>query len=185
MDRDKLTAILNMVANGELPVDGALSQLRNLPYEDVGFAKLDNHRSLRQGVAEVIYCPGKSAEQIAHIAKRLRANHRIVLASRATPEQAKVVMHLQPDARYDELARMLIFGQLPDPSNTIPAVAVVTAGTADLPVAEEASIVLQSAAAPIIRIQDVGVAGIHRLFDNLSRLQSAAATIVIAGMDGA
>lgn len=185
MDRDKLAAILNMVATGKLPVDGALSQLRNLPYEDIGFAKVDNHRSLRQGVAEVIYSPGKTAEQIAQIAERLRINHRVVLASRATPEQARIVLQHQPDAIYHELSGMLVFGRLPEPSDSIPAIAVVTAGTADRPVAEEASIVLQSAAAPIIHIQDVGVAGIHRLLDNISHLQSAAATIVVAGMDGA
>ncbi len=186
MDREKLLEILQLVSRGETSPDAALSQLRNLPFEDIGFAKVDLHRSLRQGMPEVIYCPGKTSEHIAEIALKLRQHHSLVLASRATPEQSKKVLELVNNAGvYHELPRMLIFGDLPAPDETAPAVAIATAGTADIPVAEEAAIILQSAAIPVLRVNDVGVAGLHRLLANLEILRTAAAVIVVAGMDGA
>ncbi len=159
--------------------------LRNLPYEELGFAKIDLHRSLRQGLPEVIFCPGKTAKQVVEIAHRLKQHHELVLASRATPELAAAVLPQLQGAIYNELGRMLIFGPLPQPDDSVPAVAIVTAGTADLPVAEEAAVILQSTAIPLVQVTDVGVAGIHRLLGNLELLQSAAVTIVVAGMDGA
>jgi pyridinium-3,5-biscarboxylic acid mononucleotide synthase len=185
MDTEKIRAILDAVAQGKLSSAEALSTLRNLPFEDVGFAKIDLHRSLRQGMAEVIFCPGKTAQQIIEIAKRLREHHDVVLASRAEPEVAQKVLSGLDGAVYHELGKMIVYGDLPTPNETLPAVAVLTAGTADLPVAEEAAIVLQSQGIPVTRIADCGVAGIHRLFGNLETLQKASVVIVVAGMDGA
>jgi NCAIR mutase (PurE)-related protein len=185
MDRDRILEVLQAVANQELSAADAMERLRHLPFEDLGFAKLDLHRSLRQGMAEVIFCPGKTARQVAEIATRLSQHHSVVLASRATPELAREVLTHVDAATYHELAQMLVFGPLPQPDESLPKVAVVTAGTADLPVAEEAALVLQAHAVPVIRINDVGVAGIHRLLGNLDTLKQASLTIVVAGMDGA
>lgn len=185
MDKSRLTAILNAVAQGELSPEQALEQLRHLPFEDLEFAKIDLHRSLRQDMTEVIFCPGKTAGQVAQIAARLSQHHSVVLASRAAPALAREVLQQIPNAVYNELAGMLIFGVMPQPEETSPKVAIVTAGTADLPVAEEAAIVLQAQAIPTVRISDVGVAGIHRLFENMEPLCTASAVIVAAGMDGA
>jgi NCAIR mutase (PurE)-related protein len=185
MDKERLADIMQAVSRQELSPQDAMEMLRHLPYEDVGFAKLDLHRHLRQGMPEVIFCPGKTTEQIISIARRLSHHHQLVLASRASTEVAVQVLQEMPDAGYHELGKMLVFGSLPQPDEALPAVAVVTAGTADLPVAEEAAIVLQAHGAPVVRINDVGVAGIHRLLDNLETLHSASVTIVVAGMDGA
>lgn len=174
-----------MVSEGNIAPDEALSLLRDLPYEDLGFAKVDLHRTLRQGLPEVIFCPGKTPDQIAEIAARLRQHHDVILASRATPTQAREVLGRTQDCVYHELGQMIVFGSLPAPDESLPGVNIVTAGTADLPVAEEAAIVLQAAGVPVTRISDVGVAGIHRLFAQLPQLQKAVTTIVIAGMDGA
>jgi pyridinium-3,5-biscarboxylic acid mononucleotide synthase len=185
MDRERILEILQAVANHQVTAEAAMERLRSLPFEDLGFAKLDLHRSLRQGMAEVIFCPGKTARQVTEIAARLSQHHAVVLASRATAELARVVLQEHPTAIYHELPHMLVFGALPQPDDSLPAVAVVTAGTADLPVAEEAALVLQAHAVPVIRINDVGVAGIHRLLGNLETLKQASLTIVVAGMDGA
>jgi pyridinium-3,5-biscarboxylic acid mononucleotide synthase len=185
MDRDRIQTILNMVSTGEIDPAEAFAKLRSLPYEDIGIANVDLHRSLRQGMPEVIFCPGKTADQITHIAARLRENHKVVLASRATAEQAQAVLLKVGTGVYHVLGQMLVFGVMPEPSETAQSVAIVTAGTADLHVAEEAALVLQAGGVKIDRINDVGVAGIHRLLDRLDLLRAAATTIVIAGMDGA
>jgi NCAIR mutase (PurE)-related protein len=186
MEPEKLRAILDSVASGDVTPDAALQALRDLPYEDVGFAKVDLHRSLRQGMAEVIFCPGKTPYQIAEICRRLRQHHAVVLASRAEPAVAQEVLsQLREGAVYHELGKVIVYGDLPNPDESLPAVAVVTAGTADLPVAEEAAIVLQSQGVPVVRLPDVGVAGIHRLLGNLDVLRNVSVVIVVAGMDGA
>lgn len=185
MDADRLQQILNTVASGQMSPEQALELLRDLPYDDLGFAKLDTHRALRQGIPEVIFCQGKTPQQVIDIAKRFRTKHQLVLASRADAGMAQTVLQAIPDAVYHELGRMLVFGSIPDPDESLPVVAVVTAGTADLPVAEEAALVLQSQAVPILRLSDVGVAGIHRLLGNLDTLRKASVVVVVAGMDGA
>lgn len=187
MDKDKLLRILQSVSSGDTaPVD-AFERLKTLPYEDLGFAKIDMHRCIRQGMPEVIYSPGKTSGQIAQIAKQLMQHHSPVLASRANADQANDIiaqMQGQP-VIYHELARMLVFGAMPTVNKALPTVAILTAGTADLPVAEEAALVIESQGVPCLRINDVGVAGIHRLLDKVESLQSAAVTVVVAGMDGA
>lgn len=187
MDRDRLQDLLDAVARNELSPQDAMEKLRHLPYQDLGFAKVDMHRGIRQGMAEVIFCPGKTSQQIVEIARTLVANHKLVLATRATPDQANGVLSAwnEQGATYHELGRVLVFGELPQPDEALPVVAVVTAGTADLPVAEEAALVLQAHGVPVTRISDVGVAGIHRILNNVQPLMQASATIVVAGMDGA
>lgn len=184
MDRTKLQAILAAVASGELPWQDAFDQLKALPYEELGFAKIDSHRALRQGFPEVIFCPGKTPEQIAKIARQMKAGHHLVLATRADAAQAQSVLSELEGAVYDQASRIIIVGRWPDPDESLQPVAVVSAGTADLSVAEEAAVVLGAHCVPVRRLYDVGVAGIHRLFDNLGIFRSVAATIVVAGMDG-
>lgn len=185
MEPERIALILNMVASGKMSSEEALGALRDLPYEDLGFAKLDTHRALRQGIPEVVFCPGKTAQQIGEICNRLKQHYSLVLASRATPDVAAEVLPMLQNAVYHELGRMIVHGSLPDPDDSLPPVAVLTAGTADLPVAEEAALVLQTQGVPVIRINDVGVAGIHRLLGNLESLRKASVVIVVAGMDGA
>ena len=185
MDRNRLLEILTRVAERTLSTDDALGQLRDLPYQELEFAKIDSHRALRQGIPEVIFCPGKTAEQIFQIASELKANHDVILATRAEPALAQSVLSLSPAASYQAEARMIVWGQPPAPREGAAAVAVVAAGTADLPVAEEAAVMLTASAVPVSRLYDVGVAGIHRLLGNMETLRAAAATIVVAGMDGA
>ncbi len=185
MDRDKLLALMQAVQEQQVSPEEALERLRHMPYENLGFANIDVHRAARQGMAEVIFCPGKTPGQIAEIATRLLTHHKVVLASRASADVAEQVLQQLPGGTYHELGRMLVFGPLPQPDESLPMVAVVTAGTADLPVAEEAAILLQAAAIPLRRLSDVGVAGIHRLLDNLDVFKDVSVTIVVAGMDGA
>lgn len=194
MDTARLESILQSVSQGALSPEQAANALRELPFKDMGFAKLDLHRHLRQGMAEVIFCPGKSAEQIALIASNLTEHHDLVLATRAEPAQARAVLDClsqmngqakQAEANYCQEARTVVWGQMPEPDLALPVVALVTAGTADLPVAEEAAIVLQAHALPVRRVTDVGVAGVHRLLSQLPQIRSCDIVICVAGMDGA
>ncbi len=196
MDVDRLKSLLEQVKSGEMAVEGALNALRSLPFEDLGFAKVDHHRALRSGFPEVIYCPGKSTEHIIAIAERLTIRSRRVLASRATQEVADAVLQRLPNAVYHSMARMLV---IPGQDDSLPAtdatstgaaqrlgtVLVVSAGTADLPVAEEAAITAAEMGSPVERLYDVGVAGIHRLLSSQERLFAANVLIVVAGMEGA
>lgn len=193
MDVERLRQLLEQVQAGETPVDEALSALRSLPFEDLGFAKLDHHRALRNGFPEVIYCPGKATEHILAILERLTARSDRVLASRASAEVADAVLQRFPSAVYHELPRMLVVpgqdaastpnAQCPTPD--LGTVLVVSAGTADLPVAEEAAITASEMGSPIERLYDVGVAGIHRLLGHHEQLFAANVLIVVAGMEGA
>jgi NCAIR mutase (PurE)-related protein len=197
MDVERLRALLEKVRSGDTPIDEALGALRTLPFEDLGFAKLDHHRALRNGFPEVIYCPGKTTEHIVTIVERLIAHSPRVLASRASPEVAEAVQAVFPHAVYHALPRMLVIGSVPAESGgqqeqqtrpaatTLGTVLVVSAGTADLPVAEEAVITAQEMGSPVERLYDVGVAGIHRLLGHQERLFHANVVIVVAGMEGA
>lgn len=203
MDVERLRELLERVQAGAMPIDEALSALRSLPFEDLGFAKLDHHRALRNGFPEVIYCPGKTTEHILAIAERLAARSRKVLASRATPEVAEAVQHAFPRAVYHTLSRMLVIpgtgveeldtrsAESPAGQNTPSAthpkgtILIVSAGTADLPVAEEAAVTAAEMGSPVERLYDVGVAGIHRLLGHQEQLFAANVLIVVAGMEGA
>jgi NCAIR mutase (PurE)-related protein len=177
---------LEQVKNGTVNVNEAIEKLRHLPFEDLGFARVDHHRPIRQGFPEVIYCPGKTTEQIISIFESLAAKGNNVLATRAKPEvfQALAETKKFPKARYEQLAKAIVLEQkkLP-PSKSV--LSIVTAGTSDLPVAAEAKVTAEIMGQRTELICDVGVAGLHRLFDHLPKLQKANVIIVIAGMEGA
>lgn len=184
MDRDKVFQLLAKLSRGEVTPGEAYEQLKDLPFKDLDFARLDSHRSLRQGSPEVIYCPGKTFEQIVAIASELIKNHAVVVGTRVSKEIADLVEEAMPKAKYYSQARMLVWGKLPADDKASFRVAVITAGTADGPVAEEAAIYLQAAGVKVERISDVGVAGVHRLFHVLDTIKACDACIVVAGMDG-
>ncbi len=186
MDIDRLSALLTGVQAGEVSVGNALETLRSLPYDTVGnFAELDTHRAVRTGMPEVVYCPGKSETQVAQIMVRLAAQSDRVLATRAAPEQFAAVQVLLPQAVYHPLPQLITVGTPPAPTHPERYVAVLTAGTADTPVGEEAALTLEWQGSRVERIYDVGVAGLHRLLGHLDTVQAANALVVCAGMEGA
>jgi pyridinium-3,5-biscarboxylic acid mononucleotide synthase len=191
---DQLRMLLAAVARGETPVEGALERLRGLPFEDLGFATVDHHRQLRCGHPEVIFCQGKTVGQVVEIARRLAAGGANVLATRASAEQIEALRAEFAGAVVSELGRAVwIENQKDETRNQNQVanqkgdgiVAVVCAGTSDLPVAEEAGMTLRAMGAPFVRINDVGVSGLHRLLPHVPVLQRACAVVVIAGMEGA
>jgi hypothetical protein len=181
----QLARLLRQVRAGRLTVPEAVERLRSLPFEDLGFAKVDHHRELRTGFPEVIYCAGKTAPQVIEIARRIVAHHHVALATRCTQEMAEAVADALPKVVWHEAARILVIGRPPRVSPRAKPVAVVTAGTADVPVAEEAAVTVETMGARVERIYDVGVAGLHRLLRHSEKLRQARAIIVVAGMDGA
>ncbi len=183
-DDPRLRRLLEQIKSGDLDLDEAMRRLRVLPFEDLGFAKIDNHRRLRTGFPEVIYCQGKTTGQIIEIARRLAHHGHTVLATRATPEQAAAVIAALPEFTYDETARMLICDPV-EMADGEPGIVVVSAGTADMPVAEEAAVTAEAMGQPVRRIYDAGVAGLHRLLGHTEALFSARVVIVVAGMEGA
>ncbi len=184
MKKEELKKLLDQVKAGELDVDNALSQLEDLPFKDLGFAKIDNHRELRTGYPEVVFCSGKTVEQVRDIVAFLDTKNSSVLATRATEEMYNAVQSVCPSAEYHSLARIIL---IPKATATVPAtsIAILSAGTSDIPVAEEAAITAEIFGNKVIRIFDVGVAGIHRLYESLPRFKEARVVIVVAGMEGA
>lgn len=187
MDIEKLRQMLDAVQQGQTTIDEALERLRQLPYEDLGYARLDLHRPLRNGMPEVVFCQGKTTEQIIAILKRLWQHHDRVLGTRLVPEMAEVILKEIPEAHYDPLSRLLtlVRGELPAQPEDAPYALIVTGGTSDMSVAEEAAQTLEFLGSRVERAYDVGVAGIHRLFDQLDLVTSAAVVISAAGMEGA
>jgi NCAIR mutase (PurE)-related protein len=184
MQAELLRELLNEVRNGDRTVESAIERLRNLPYEDLGFARLDHHRALRKGFPEVVFCEGKRVEHVVEIMQRLEHRHSPVLATRATREVFDAVAASIPEAQYFEAARMIQIGvNGADPTET--TVLIVCAGTADVPVAEEAALTAAALGSKTERLYDVGVAGVHRLLAARETLDSANVIIVVAGMDGA
>ncbi len=183
MDSDQLHQMLSAVAAGTLSPDQALTQLRYLPFETVGeFARIDGHRSLRTGFPEAIWGPGKTPEQIRQIMQRMSERGSLALATRIQPEVAEAIQQQLPQAHYSALARLC---WIPQELPTYPgSLSVVSAGTADLPVAEEAALTAELSGFQVKRLWDVGVAGIHRLLQNRASLE-ADVLIVVAGMEGA
>lgn len=167
-----------------MTVSEALEALRSLPYEDLGFAKVDHHRALRRGFPEVIFGQGKSPEQVAEIAHELAAKGQPVLVTRASEEAFEEVQRMLPQARYHSPARCIVVeGAEARPRKA--GVSVVCAGTADVPVAEEAALTAELLGNVVERLYDVGVSGLHRLLDQTPRLQRARVLVVVAGMEGA
>jgi NCAIR mutase (PurE)-related protein len=177
---------LEQVKNGEIEIGEAVEQLRHLPFEDLGFAHVDHHRQIRRGFPEVIYCPGKTVEQIVKIFSALAEKGDNVLATRAEEDVFKALTRTKkfPNVRYEKSAKAIVLEQKEiKPSKTI--IPIVTAGTADLPVAAEAKVTAEIMGQRTEIIPDVGVAGLHRLLGHMERLQNANVIIVIAGMEGA
>lgn len=186
MQKEKIKQLLTGVQKQEISIDDALSRLADLPYEDLDYAKLDHHRTLRRGYPEVVFCQNKTVEQVKNIVLHLSGKDK-VLATRATPEMYDAVRTVLPGARYNELARTITVmdedtGEASDQDRHI---LVVTAGTADIPVAEEAVETARFMGNSVKTLYDVGVAGIHRLLDNKKKIDEANVLIVVAGMDGA
>jgi NCAIR mutase (PurE)-related protein len=184
MEVQWLRDLLENVRQEEVSIEEALVRLRGFPYENLGFARLDSHRTLRKGFPEVVFCPGKTTEQIVRIVERIRARDGRVLAARAEPEAAEAVQRAFPDVTYHTAARMIVVGGAA-PQSGRGTVLVVSAGTADIPVADEAAVTAATMGSPVERLYDVGVAGIHRLFDNREQLFAANVIVVTAGMEGA
>ena len=185
MRREHARDLLERVARGELAADAALDALALEPVESLGFATIDHHRALRQGFPEVIYGAGKTPEQISEIASHIAARGTGVLVTRLSPDAAEFLRAKLPDVELNAVARTAYLrGKEPSPRGN-GTVAVVTAGTSDLPVAEEAAVTLDALGDCVVRVTDVGVAGIHRVLAKFHELASAAVVIVIAGMDGA
>ena len=184
MNTDAIKMLLENIRDGKVDIETGISWLKNLSYVDLGCAKLDTHRELRVGYPEVIFCPGKTNDQIKTIISAMMEGEANILATRASVENFAAVKEVCPAAVYHTLARTitLIRKKLPLPESYI---AIVTAGTSDLPVAEEAAITAEIFGNRVERIVDVGVAGVHRLFDKLDLIREARVIVVVAGMEGA
>jgi len=186
MKTETILEMLQRVRDGGLRPEEAMERLGNLPYEEAGFAKIDHHRQLRTGLPEVIYAGGKTAEQVGEIFFRMAAMGSNVLATRADEAAFAAVNALVPEAQYHPVARIIALRQTPvDGNQGGGSLAVLCAGTSDLPVAEEAAVTAEVMGAEVRRIYDVGVAGLHRLLAHREVLREAEVVIVCAGMEGA
>ena len=184
MDKKELKAILEKTASGEISVEDAMLKFRSAPFDDLGFAKIDCHRGVRQGAAEVIYGEGKTPVQITKITENMLLNgQKTVLITRLGAEAAQSVKQTVP-LTYYETGRIGIAGKMPEP-DTNTSIVIATGGTGDIPVAEEAAITAEALANRVIRLYDVGVAGIHRLLAHSEDIMKAKVVIAIAGMEGA
>ncbi len=184
MDAKALRALLQQVKTGRLSPDEAVSRLRHMPFEDLGFAKIDHHRRLRAGMPEVIFSRGKSPKQVAEIFKRMAAHGGNVLATKADADHFRAVKKVARKAEYHELAQAIVLTQ-DKAKYGKGTIVVVSAGTSDIPVAEEALVTAQVMGNEVAHLYDVGVAGIHRLLTNKNVLDQARVLIVCAGMEGA
>ena len=188
MDERKLRTLLDQLRAGSLDTDSVVAALKRLPFGDVvgpegTQARLDYHRSIRCGCGEVVFCAGKTVEQVRQVVRNLADNQPDVLATRATPEMHQAVAEDLPEATYDATARTIVLRRSdPEPQGLV---AVVAAGTSDLPVATEAKVTAEFLDANVVNLVDVGVAGLHRLLAEVETLQKARAIVVVAGMEGA
>jgi NCAIR mutase (PurE)-related protein len=176
--------LLEAVQNGQTGVDQALTELRDLPFRSLGFAHADTHRHLRTGFPEVIFGTGKTTAQIASLLGELGKGGATVMATRISAEVAREVIEAVPAARYLEGARILVLGPAPEPTRGRGTIAVLSAGTADIPIAEEAAVTAELDGNQVTRIFDVGVAGLHRLLAHREPVEKAEVLVVVAGMDG-
>ena len=183
MQAELLRDLLNEVRAGTRTIESAMDRLRDLPFENLGYARIDHHRALRTGFPEVVFCEGKRVEQIVEILEKLEQRHSPVLATRASREVYEAVVARLPTARYFDDARIIQLG-VNGAGPTETTVLVICAGTADVPVAEEAAVTAQALGSRIEKLYDVGVAGVHRLLAERDRLNAANVIVVVAGMDG-
>ena len=177
--------LLEKVKNGDIDIDLAIDKLKDLPYEDIGYANIDHHRQIRNGYPEVIYCEGKSDEHILGIIKRMKEKGSNILGTRCRKDTYEKVKNVYPNCEYDELSRILKIQNKPIKNVGKGKIVVVTGGTSDIPVADEAYYTAKFLGNEVERVYDVGVAGIHRLLNKMSILKSARVLIVVAGMEGA
>jgi NCAIR mutase (PurE)-related protein len=184
VNSEELRRLLELVKSGDIGVAEALDRLKFMPCEDIGFAKLDHHRLLRRGFAEVILCRGKTPDQVAGIVRRMAASSGTTLATKAGPEVFEAVRQVAPGARYHQPAGLIVVGE-PAPAAAEGYILVVTAGTGDIPVAEEAAVTAETIGSRVERAYDVGVAGLHRLLDCKDQLLGASVVVAVAGMEGA
>lgn len=203
MYKEQIKDVLRGVQRGKITLDEAMENLKDLPFEDLGFAKIDHHRSLRRGFPEVVFCQNKTTKQVVEIVGRM-AQHNDVLATRATKEMSEAVKRNFKNAQYNETARTITIKnetiiknskknkkikKIDDKNNMKNAnskkILIISAGTSDIPVAEEAAVTAEMAGNEVERLYDVGVAGIHRLLSHRKKIESADVLIVVAGMDGA
>lgn len=184
MTGKELQKILSEVRDGTRSVDEAFNALKDFPYSDLGFAKIDHHREIRTGYPEIVYCAGKTIEQVKEIFRVMSQKENNVIGTRATREMFDAVSSISPDAVYYNVARIISI-QKKKPETPETSIAVITAGTSDIPVAEEAAVTAELTGNKVVRIFDAGVAGIHRLVDRLPEIRSCRVIIVIAGMEGA
>lgn len=185
MDPAKLRALLEQVSAGTTTVDAAAGELRDLPFADLGYAVVDHHRALRQGAPEVVLAQGKTPEQVVGIARELLRHDQNVLVTRIGPDAVAALLGAVPDAKHAELARVVTIERVAIPRLGDRPVALLSAGTSDLPVAEECAETLRMLGAEVERVYDVGVAGLHRLLHKREVLERAGVCVVIAGMEGA
>lgn len=183
MDVNQLRHLLEQFKAGGMDLDAAVHRLKRLPFDDLGYAKIDYHRCVRQGVPEVIYCEGKTVPQIQGIVQRIAREHSNILASRAGRQVFEGIREVVEDCCYHEQARMVVIN--PKDVEKVGNIAVVSAGTSDIPVAEEAAITAETLGNHVNRMYDVGVAGIHRLLNCCDDLFKANVAVVVAGMEGA
>lgn len=184
MTRNEIEKLLIDVKNGEKSTEEALELLKNFPYTDLGFARLDNHREMRTGYPEIVYCAGKTIEQVVAIFLSMSERQNNLIGTRADEMMFNAVRNIIPDAVYYNVAR-IISVQKKKPARPATSIAVITAGTSDIPVAEEAAVTAELLGNEVVRIYDAGVAGIHRLVDKLPDIRKSRVAIVIAGMEGA
>ncbi|GAA0069951.1 nickel pincer cofactor biosynthesis protein LarB [Clostridium sardiniense] len=184
MDKQSLENLLKAIKEDKVSINDALEELTTLPFTDLGYAKIDNHRELRNGYPEVIYCEGKSIEQVVGIIENMLLRNKNILATRANEEMYNAVLSICDNAKFNKLGRTITIEKSTKKVSDS-YIAIVTAGTSDIPVAEEAAITCEIFGNRVERVYDVGVAGIHRLFDRLDILRGAKVLIVIAGMEGA
>ncbi len=182
MDRKKLRRLLRDFQRGDTTIDTLLAQLQFFPYENIGFASIDHHRDIRQHIPEVIFCPGKTIEQIVEIASRLHQHGAPVLATRADAAIGRALLTVNTHTRYDEQSRTVVVGRVS--TRKTGRIVIVTAGTSDIPIAEEAKVTAEVFGSAVTTIYDVGVAGLHRLLDRLPEFAKARVFVVLAGMDG-
>jgi hypothetical protein len=184
MNAKEIEKLLHDVKKGDKSVDEALGILKDFPYTDLGFARIDHHREMRTGYPEIIYCAGKSIDQVREIFRVMAERESNVIGTRASEEMYESVKSFAPDAVYYPMARIIAL-QKKKPATPETRIAIITAGTSDMPVAEEAAITAELLGNNVVRIYDAGVAGIHRLVDKLPEIRNCRVIVVIAGMEGA
>jgi NCAIR mutase (PurE)-related protein len=180
----ELEKLLKGIRNGSISIEKALEKLKTFPYTDLGYARIDHHREVRTGYPEIVYCSGKTVDQVAGIFRVMAEKENNIIGTRASEEMFRSVKSIIPEAVYFREARIISI-QKKKPESSDSSIAVITAGTSDIPVAEEAAVTAELLGNKIIRIYDAGVAGIHRLVDKLPEIRKCAVIIVIAGMEGA